>query len=250
MHCKICSGRTEPAFTTTVLRKYAAEFRLCSHCGFLFAAEPHWLDEAYGSVITDADVGLVQRNLYLRNAAACLLAPMREAGGRFVDAGGGTGLFVRLMRDIGYDFYWADPYCANVHARGLEFDPSSRGAPIACVTAFEVIEHSADPLEFVRGLLQAYGTDTLLLSTEVWSGDRPPAEWHYYGFEHGQHISFLQQRTLAVIADRLGMKLSSAGMIHLMGRSFTASGWRMKCAKSMRGNAVFARLLGGVGGRV
>ncbi len=40
----------------------------------------------------------------------------------FLDYAGGYGVFTRLMRDIGFDFYWHDPYTQNLFANGFEKD--------------------------------------------------------------------------------------------------------------------------------
>ena len=39
---------------------------------------------------------------------------------KFLDYGGGYGILVRLMRDVGYDFYWFDKYSQNIFAKGFE----------------------------------------------------------------------------------------------------------------------------------
>jgi len=38
--------------------------------------------------------------------------------GIFLDYAAGYGLFVRLMRDAGYNFRWSDLYCQNLFVRG------------------------------------------------------------------------------------------------------------------------------------
>jgi len=48
MSCPICGGTEAPFASATVLRKYPAQFLRCAACGFVRAADPHWLDEAYG----------------------------------------------------------------------------------------------------------------------------------------------------------------------------------------------------------
>jgi hypothetical protein len=45
---------------------------------------------------------------------------MFDANNRFIDYGGGYGLFVRLMRDAGFDYYWFDKFCDNVLSKGFE----------------------------------------------------------------------------------------------------------------------------------
>jgi hypothetical protein len=60
---------------------------------------------------------------------------------------GGYGMFVRLMRDGGFDFHREDPLCDNLFAQG--FDRQDDGT-FELVTAFEVFEQSAADNEAAR----------------------------------------------------------------------------------------------------
>lgn len=46
MSCPICRGAEAPFASATVLRKYAAQYVRCGDCGYVRAADPHWLSEA------------------------------------------------------------------------------------------------------------------------------------------------------------------------------------------------------------
>ncbi len=122
--CPICSHSLKAAFTAQVLGKYPAHFDLCNGCGFLRIRQPHWLAEAYCSAIASTDVGLVARNADIaRKLTTILYFAVGERGsGCYLDAAGGYGMLTRLMRDYGFDFYWSDKYCANLMARGFEFN--------------------------------------------------------------------------------------------------------------------------------
>lgn len=220
MTCKICCSVTQFAFSARVLRKHVAEFHQCAACGFLFAREPHWLDEAYSSAIAAADTGLVGRNTMFADKIAGLLywATQSRGRGRYLDAAGGYGMLTRLMRDCGFDFYWSDMHCQNLMATQFEYQPSL-GACDA-VTAIEVMEHLVDPVAFVRETLQHAGADMLIFTTELYEGEVPnPEEWWYYTFATGQHIGFFQRRTLEVLGARLGLQLASANGLHVLSKS-------------------------------
>lgn len=219
MACPICSGVMEHCFTAQVLGKYPAQYEVCNACGFLRAHEPHWLDEAYSSAIAVADTGLVMRNISL----ACKLAGVlywvagERGEGRYLDAAGGYGMLTRLMRDLGFDFYWNDKYCDNLLAVGFEYN-QAQGACRA-VTAMEVLEHLADPAAFIEEALAHSEADTLVFTTELYEGSPPqPDAWWYYAFPTGQHISFYQRRTLEVLGARLGLSLSSANGLHILSK--------------------------------
>lgn len=214
--CIVCGGRMTFAFNATVLRKYAANYFVCNHCGFLIANEPFWLSEAYASAIAAADTGLMARNILLsKKVAGVLYWIFGERGdAHYLDAAGGYGILTRLMRDMGFDFYWEDKYCANLVAPGFEY--SSKIGPCRAITAMEVLEHLIDPVAYVNDTMAAAGTKTMLFSTELYEGDPPsPRDWWYYSFETGQHICFFQRRTLEAMSARLGLKFVSANGIHI-----------------------------------
>jgi hypothetical protein len=204
----------QEVFRHVVLRKHDVQYLQCSDCGFLQTETPYWLDEAYSSAIVSADTGILQRNVYLSKAAAAILWRLGGGRGKFLDAAGGYGLFTRLMRDIGFDYYWSDPHAQNLVARG--FEGGTGNGPYAAVTAFEVLEHVVDPVEFLRRLMVDMGTRTILISTELFAGHAPAAQdWWYYAFDAGQHISFYRRSTLEAIGAKLGLKLYSSRNVHL-----------------------------------
>lgn len=219
MSCPICSGLMRPSFTSTVLSKYQANYEICNTCGFLCAHEPHWLDEAYSSAIATADTGLLARNLSLASkVAGALYWVMGERGeGKYLDAAGGYGILTRLMRDMGFDFYWADKYCNNLIAPGFEY--TAEVGICRAITAMEVLEHLTNPLEFVNETFSAAGSQTMLFTTELYEGTPPrPDKWWYYLFETGQHISFFQRQTLEALGARLGLKFVSANGVHVLSK--------------------------------
>jgi hypothetical protein len=218
--CPICSGAMEACFTTQVIGKYPAQYEVCNACGFLRAHEPHWLEEAYSSAIAAADTGLIMRNI----STACKLAGVlywvkAERGeGRYLDAAGGNGMLTRLMRDLGFNFYWADKYCDNQLARGFEYSPTIGSC--SAVTAMEVFEHLTDPVSFIEETMDFSGAQTMVFSTELYEGTPPqPDAWWYYAFATGQHIGFFQRRTLEALGERLGLQFATANGIHVFSRT-------------------------------
>ena len=220
MACPVCSGSMESCFIAQVLGKYPAHYEVCKNCGFLRAHEPHWLDEAYSCAIAAADTGLVMRNI----ALACKLSGVlywivgERGSGRYLDAAGGYGMLTRLMRDLGFDFYWADKHCDNLLAPGFEYS-QARGACRA-VTAMEVLEHLMDPVAFIEETMALSGAQTLLFTTELYEGPPPlPGAWWYYAFSTGQHIGFFQRRTLEALGARLGLRFASANGLHVFSKT-------------------------------
>ena len=212
--CRICRDPVVHAFNAVALKKYPFEALICAKCGLLQIANPHWLKEAYGDAIAEADTGLVMRNIGLAQQITPLLYHIFQTNGSYVDYAGGTGLFVRLMRDAGFDFLWHDPYCENIHARGFEY--TAHTMKTNAVTAFEVLEHVLDPISLIRDSMQDANADLFICTTQLFGGAPPdPKTWWYYAFNAGQHISFYQYKTLKKISELLGLHFFSNGTIHL-----------------------------------
>jgi len=68
------------------------------------------------------DTGVISRNLILRSKTITILLKLFKSFSDFkaLDFGGGEGIFVRLMRDQGFNFYRQDQFARNLYA--LYFD--------------------------------------------------------------------------------------------------------------------------------
>lgn len=212
MSCVLCDGSRREVFRAEVLGHHDAAFLYCDTCGLLQADQPIWLEEAYRSPLTAADTGAVERNLQLRDAACVVWSWLFKSSGRFVDLAGGSGLFTRLMRDMGFDYWWSDKYTENVFARGFE---AASGDAFDGASAIEVFEHLPDPGEFIEKMQTEIRPSALLFTTLLFEGEPPGPDWWYYSLATGQHISFYQRRTLQRLAEASAMHLTSAGGLHL-----------------------------------
>ncbi len=124
MKCRLCKSNTEELFEATILGKYNIKYYSCPDCNLLQTENPYWLEEAYNNSINDTDVGLLDRNIQFAEKIKVLIYYLFERNGKFLDYAGGYGIFTRLMRDIGFDFYWHDPYTENLFAKGFEYNRS------------------------------------------------------------------------------------------------------------------------------
>lgn len=206
--CNICNTSSRPLAHAVVLRKHDVVFFRCPRCGFVQTEEPFWLSEAYKRPIAVSDIGLVGRNLLWSHRICALVSLFFNSAGRFLDYGGGYGLLVRLMRDKGYDFYWSDKFCPNLFATGFEAAPQLE--PYELLVALEVFEHLPTPLPEASAMLKL--SQNLLISTLLIPPNNPrPGEWWYYALDDGQHVSFYTERSLMILAERLGLRLYTNG---------------------------------------
>ncbi len=220
--CSICTAPTTEHACGKIRFKHDATFLKCSNCGFIFIPEPTWLAEAYAEPINRSDTGYVWRNIWARDKMRECIELHLNPDGRFLDYAAGYGMFVRLMRDAGYDFRWSDLYCQNLFSRGFEALEPLTG-PFEAVTAFEVFEHLVNPVEEMKKLSAI--TPCLIFSTKLVPEPAPKLEdWWYYGLEHGQHVAFYTRKSLELLAIKFGYQLVTDGSdLHVFSRKQLSS---------------------------
>ena len=154
------------------------------------------------------------RNIVNQITTTAILDVMFPSARSFLDFGAGHGIFVRLMRDHGFEFRWYDPHATNDYARGFEHRD---GMSYDFLTAFEVLEHLVDPYVELDKIMSL--ADNVLVSTELLPTPAPRiSDWWYYAPRSGQHISFYTLSTLKEIAQRYQRNLLSCGSYHLFTR--------------------------------
>jgi hypothetical protein len=209
--CRACGGQAIRVFDGQLLGKYRVNYFRCQNCGFLQTEKPFWLEEAYRESININDTGLVKRNLWLSSVTALMTFLFLSRKAKGLDYGGGYGLFVRLMRDKGFNFFWEDPLTKNLFARGFEYTPGDKADLVTC---FEGFEHFEEPKKEVESMLER--GKNILFSTRLLPEPPPtPNEWWYYDLENGQHIAFYTRETLSQLANQYGLHYSSAWSVHM-----------------------------------
>lgn len=213
--CELCGASMEPFGQAQLLGKYTVSYFQCIGCGYTRTEEPYWLDEAYTDAINESDVGLVSRNQVLARTTKAVIAAFFGRHAQYVDYGAGYGLLVRMMRDLGFDFYWQDKFCANLFAKVAPADLSGRSS-YELLTAFEVFEHLPRPVDELPQMLRL--SKNILFTTQLIPDENPrPGSWWYYGLDHGQHVSLYTRRSLEILAGRHELRLYSDGQfVHLM----------------------------------
>lgn len=220
MKSKITGGETTLLFTAKLLDKYTVSYYRCNQTGFIQTEEPYWLAEAYSSAIANLDVGLVLRNLNMVKVVEPVINNFFDHKKEFLDFAGGYGLFTRLMRDKGFDFYNTDKFCQNVFAQYFDLADEPHPDKFEMLTAFEVFEHLNDPMQEIAELFKY--SDNILFSTEIVpdiSNIKSVDDWWYFVPEIGQHVAFYTIEALEYIAQKNDTNLYSNGRsVHLFSK--------------------------------
>jgi hypothetical protein len=191
---------------------------------------PSWLEETYREATFRLDVGMADRCIWTAQTTAALALRLGiQPGEPCLDWGAGTGLFVRLCRDYGLNFFYSDPYARNIFASGFEASQAGPSPSRACVTAFEVAEHFPDPLKNFGDIFR-FAPRYVLFSTLLYQNQA--ADWWYFG-EDGQHVAFYTRRSLEIIARHYGFHLASNNCdLHLFSRERIPDKLLDACRKS------------------
>jgi hypothetical protein len=200
MICKICQSQSNKIFEKKVLLKYDTNYYQCTNCDFVQTDEPFWLEEAYNSAITSLDIGLLFRNNYLREEVSKIIDCCFPEANIMIDFAGGYGNFVRLMRDVGYNFYRQDIYCENLFAKHFDVTDTNLDK-FDLVTGFEVLEHLQNPLAEIEAILKY--SENAIFSTDLVPSNKEEIEnWVYISQETGQHIAFYSTKAMHILAEK------------------------------------------------
>jgi hypothetical protein len=221
--CRLCGAAVRPQFSLRLLKRHDVSFSRCEHCGSLQSERPFWLEEAYSqSNLAQIDVGAAQRNF--SNAAIIVVLARILRLQSVVDFGGGDGLLCRLVRDYGVNCTVQDRYAKSTYAQGFTYVP---GQAVDLLSAFEVVEHYANPKEDLKALF-VDGPDAVLISTAIYEGQG--ADWWYLTPESGQHIFFYTRSALRLIAHQNGYDVRFCGNYTLFLKLRAYSGLRKRLA--------------------
>ena len=115
--------------------------------------------------------------------------------------------------------------------------------PFSAITAFEVLEHVYQPINFIKQSLNEAETKTIIFSTELFERYPPqPDEWDYYAHETGQHISFYQYSSLQYIAKKLALNLYSHQNLHVLtDKTLNSFYWNLLVGRLSKGLYQFAK---------
>ena len=192
-------------------------YHRCEACGFLFTPFfDSWTQHAFQRFIYNDDYIAVDpeyigaRPVRVAERFADLLAPAR--GSRVLDWGAGSGIFAAEMVRRGFMAEGYDPFSAPDMPVG-KFD---------IITCIEAIEHVPEPMQAFRTMTEHLADDGMIIVGETLQPDdieRIRCSWWYVAPRNG-HCSTFDRRTMATIADQLGLvfRSRSAGGPHVLHR--------------------------------
>ena len=211
--CDICNSQLNKIFTKKVLEKYEVDYFFCKNCHLIQTENPYWLDEAYENTVTTTDSGYLGRNILLSRVSLIIFYFLFKKKNKFLDYAGGYGIFTRLMNNYGLNFFWSDKYTENIFAKDLEY----KNEEVSAITCFECFEHFYKPTYECKKMLKI--CNTIFFSTKLIPPNTIPNidEWGYYGFHHGQHVTFYSEKSLKNLANKLNLNFYSDGSnLHIM----------------------------------
>jgi hypothetical protein len=241
--CRCCNNVSNYIFSRKIFNKNVSYYD-CMHCGYVQTENPFWLVQAYKKPITKSDTGIMQRNLTNLHITLSTLFLLDSLKKSVLDYAGGFGILARLLRDVGIDAYWRDPYCKNLICPGFEFNLNDK-KDYGLITSFESFEHFVDPLLEIEYMFNL--SPNILVSTEIIDNplDHHINNWWYFGEEHGQHIGFFRKKTLLWIAKKYNKNYHNYGTsYHLFSESkINPYIWRLTLKFRKIINAIICRLL-------
>ena len=203
--CRLCGKSAEFSFIQTATDGDEVKCYKCSSCLSLQTEVPYWINDCYADTsgadtdqLPDQDTWAAERTGFCCVAVYFIwkLAGLSEVKDKLLDWGGGPGLLVRMLRDIGIDAYNDDKYIKNHFASGFGRADNDR---YNFITAFEVFEHFTNPKSDLE-LIFALQPSLLLMSTGIYTDQGP--EWPYLGGAKSQHVFFYSEKALEHIGNQ------------------------------------------------
>lgn len=102
---------------------------------------------------------------------------------------------------------------------GYEWDTEFK---VDLISSAECMEHVTDPLEFLLKIKQK--ANAIAITTTLLPEPVPDESWWYYTPQHGQHICFLERRTLEALGKKIKMHVVSYKSMHLFSKSRIETG--------------------------
>ena len=206
--CPICNSLANMLFSVMVQGENRSDLNSCSNCEFAFYPDQNWISNSFSDELNSLDVGATDRTMIAADYLSVVLKSQKLSHGKFLDYGGGYGLLSRIMRDRGFNFENFDPYTRQIFPTSGQQSDILLEQEYDAVTLIEVALHFEDPVKEFKRLLDL---SDVVLFTAVLTDEKLDSNWWYLSLETGQHIALFSKKTLAVLAEKLDVKLTTDG---------------------------------------
>ncbi len=215
--CERHRGRFLPLSGTPVY------YHRCLQCGFVFTvAFDAWSSDdfrrnIYNEGYAEADPDYADGSRARANAVLTENAMGQLGATRVLDYGGGNGALAAVLRAKGLDAQSWDPIADRDR-------PAPAAGTFDLVTALEVFEHTATPLETAAHALSMLRPNgRLFFSTLLMDGLPRQATDHWYIAPRNGHISLHTRASLHRLFDRLGWTVNCLNHnLHIASRKSAA----------------------------
>ena len=195
---RTCEDQDRPVFAKSGID---VPYYRCSSCGFVFTtyfdkwSKQTFADRIYNSeyILADPEFAAI-RPKYIAEQLGVLLDNV-PADIKILDYGGGEGKLIEELKLRGFENGESyDPYFSDgTRPQGL----------FELITAFEVAEHTADPILLFEDALSYLAPHGALVFTTALQNRKPDPDWWYIAPRNG-HISIHSYASLQHLAGAVG----------------------------------------------
>ena len=217
--CRLCGAQADFIFSKPLMWEDEAKYFCCQNCKSLQSEQPTWLDRAYSSVTLASDISTLRRVAAAQRIVFWLSKIFKfERTDRILDWGGGNGMLVRHLRDLGLDAYVLDEYVKNAYAIGFDH---KAGMDYRMITAFEVWEHFSQPDKDLDDLFKLK-PEFIVITTGLYNGQGK--EWEYVN-PCGRHVFCYSEEGRQFVASKYGYQALVKGGFTLFSKN-TLTFWQ------------------------
>lgn len=228
MKCYLCQNQKIKYLFT----KLSFEFFRCLGCGLIFLNPPQNLSSrlasyyeegyftgnpsfcAYADYLGDKPIILKNMHHYLS-----LISPFKK-GGRLLDVGCATGIFLEAAQKAGFDPFGIDPSSFAISHLPPKFKDKVKKTTLSkaafpekffdVITMWDIIEHLSQPRQDLGRLFRFLKDDGLLVistnDTDSFWAKLWGKRWHF--FVPPQHLFFYSPKTLKLLLGQTGFRVA------------------------------------------
>jgi SAM-dependent methyltransferase len=195
---RTCEDQDKPVFARSGID---VPYYRCSSCGFVFTTYfDKWSKQAFAERIYNSEYILADpefaaiRPRYIAEQLGVLLDNV-PPDIKMLDYGGGEGKLVQELKERGFENGESyDPYFSDGTRPQGKFE---------LITAFEVAEHTADPILLFEDALSFLAPHGALVFSTALQSRKPDPDWWYIAPRNG-HISIHSYASLQRLAGAVG----------------------------------------------